>query len=141
MTSTLTVAEMVCPNDHVWVPGTPVLNAGGESGGGVLSEEFCPACGVDRTGGNDGFHVYYDKANAAALEATRFAAQRLAGYGEKDTPCTPGRACYTDDIAGDIAYGRAVGRWETYTALLSRDLDAHADPDPTPPHGTERPSS
>lgn len=39
------IVEVVCTNDHCWVPGTPVVNSGGESNGQVLSENMCPICG------------------------------------------------------------------------------------------------
>jgi len=41
------IVEIECMNDHVWVPGTSVLNSAGESTGYVLSEKMCPVCGDD----------------------------------------------------------------------------------------------
>lgn len=54
----------------------------------------------------------------AAAVIDRDAARR-AGYADVDTPCEPYRAWYTDDAAGDAAFGRAVGRWTAYLAFAA----------------------
>lgn len=63
-------------------------------------------------------------------------AATLAGYGPQDTPMEPRRSAYTDDDAGTLAYGRAIGRWVAYQALSGPAIIV--DTDPTPPHGIER---
>ena len=38
------IVEIVCVNEHCWVPGTLVVNSAGEHHGQRLSAEFCPVC-------------------------------------------------------------------------------------------------
>ena len=38
------IVEIVCVNEHCWVPGTLVVNSAGEDYGQRLSAEFCPVC-------------------------------------------------------------------------------------------------
>jgi len=39
------IVEIVCMNDHCWVPGTSILNSANEETGYVLPEKMCPVCG------------------------------------------------------------------------------------------------
>jgi len=50
-----------------------------------------------------------------------------AGYGEHDTPMKPARSAYTENNAGDIAYGRAVARWATYVFLTEPSPETAVD--------------
>jgi len=56
------IVEIVCGNDHCWVPGTLVVNSAGEDYGQRLSSKFCPVCADTK------LHIYREPLSFNPIE-------------------------------------------------------------------------